>query len=119
MLDWISDGLPQTKGYWLWYESDSPQSCFSEVVYIHELNDYRPQNREDILNKATEGRVYLYKNDAGVDMVVCWSWSKGSITKPTFNSKDMPNCDWAPFNFPHTQRKFDPIIPKALPKASL
>ena len=116
MLEWIPDGLPQTKGYWLWGEADSPQSYMVDEVYIHELNDYKPQSRENIVNKkAPEGQVYLYKNDAGVEIVICWSWSKGSITKPSFLKSGIPACDWAPFNFPGNTRKFDPIIPKLLP----
>ena len=102
MIEWIKEGLPQTKGYWLWHEVTDPHSSGCSVVYIHELTDYRPVHQEEI-EKGTQD-VYLYKNDAGQKLVICWNRNE----KPCFSKKDgKPTCDWAPFNFPETVRKFD------------
>lgn len=102
--------LPQTKGWYLWFEVDSPHSSVCDVVHIASVLDYKPEHLKEIRQRVSDG-PFFYFNEVGEELVTCWGYSGGKVLKPCNWYADFPDVDWAPFNFPDVKR-VRPILSK-------
>ena len=112
MIEWFFT-LPQETGDYLWMDIDIGCS-WAGVVRVSAITSYyKPEWVEDL--RASD-RVYIYKNDAGVELVICWQ-PQHITPKPFVDERGPDVWAWAKFNFPE-RSILGPVklVPKILPE---
>lgn len=111
MIEWFFK-LPQEKGDYLWMDLDL-NCTWCGVVTICEIADYRKSEWVEELRKSKD--VYIYKNDAGKELVICWA-PEQVTQRPMIDEQGPDVWAWAKFNYPgkHMRGVLN-LVPKAMP----
>jgi hypothetical protein len=97
MLQWQKE-MPQNKGWYLWIDIDWGSSV-QDVVIVCCLTDYKEEHRSQLGKDPKKSKSsFLYKNEKGEDLVMCWGEKV-----PYIDDENEVHVDgWALFDFPDT-----------------